>query len=135
MIKTREDIWMHLDELNWSKVFIMFSVKYKKKLKIIDIEIQSVMGITKCGKSNVDLEDEVRKEKHFLTEPIYQEYANCNCKVDGMLTWNNDSKKVFLSGKTTKKLIEQFKKEIWIYIHKGAYDEIFNFGFGYFFRL
>ena len=70
------------------------------------------MGITKCGKSNVDLEDEVRKEKHFLTEPIYQEYANCNYKVDGMLTWNNDSKKVFLSGKTTKKLIEQFKKEI-----------------------
>lgn len=111
-MKTKEEVWEHMDKLNLSKVFIMFSAKYKKKLQKVQFIIQSVMCLTKCDKNNVDWEDEIYKEESFLTKPIYEEYANLNGKADGMLVWNNEMRKVILTSKVTKKLLEQVKKEI-----------------------
>ena len=112
MMKSKEEIWTHMENLNLSRIFIMFSAKYKKKFEKVEFIIQSIMPLTKCGKNNVDWNDEIFKEKSFLTQPIFDEYEKIHGKVDGMLVWNNETKKVILTSKITKKILELVKKEL-----------------------
>ena len=106
------EIWNYLNSLNVCKIFILFTAKYKKKISATEIIIQSTMVTTKCGKNNIDFSEELYKEKTIFTKPIYEEYEKLIGKVDGMLTYDNDKKKIILSGKIVKKTFENFQKEI-----------------------
>jgi len=106
------EIWYYLDSLNACKIFILFTAKFKNKAKKVEIVIQSIMATTKCGGNNIDFQGEIHNEKSFLTKPIYNEYKNLVGKVDGMLTYDNDKKKIMLSGRIEKKIFQNFQKEI-----------------------
>ena len=111
MFKNDQDLWQKLDELNVAKVFILFTVKKKRK----DLEpvttIQSVMVTTNCGNNQIDWNNEIYSEKSYLTNPIQRDFSNIEGKVDGMLVYDCKSRKVTLSGTHTKKIREKFKKE------------------------
>ena len=109
---TENEIWNYLDSINVSKVFILFTAKYKKKTNTTELIIQSIMATTKCGKNNIDWEEDLYKEKSILTKPIYDEYQNFIGKADGMLVYDNEKKKAVFSGKIVKKIFENFRKEV-----------------------
>jgi hypothetical protein len=112
MIKNREEAWKHLDEHNIDKIWIMFSAKYKKKSQKTEFNIESVMCKTKCGKNEVDWDNEIYSEVSYFSKPIYEKYEFLKHKIDGLLVWDNEKKKVIINGKIIKKIKENFREEV-----------------------
>jgi hypothetical protein len=106
------EIWNHLDSYNVCKIFILFKAKFKNKTKKVEIVIENIMATTKCGNNNIDFQGEIHNDKSFLTKPIYNEYENLVGKVNCILTYDNENKKIILSGKIEKKIFQNFQKEI-----------------------
>lgn len=112
MLKNDQELWQKMDDLNVSKVFVLFTVKNKKKDSKNITTIQSVMVATNCGKNEIDWNNDICSEKSYLTRLIQMEFSNIDGKIDGMLVYNCKSRKAVISGTHTKKVREKFKKEL-----------------------
>lgn len=112
MEPTLESIWQRLDSLNISKVFILFAAKRTKKNPELQVTIQSIIVTTKCEKNNVDWGEDIYDFDSPMTKPIREECAELDGKMDGMLTYNNDTRQLNLSATLTRKVREKIKKRL-----------------------
>ena len=112
MIDNIEKVWELLDRLNVSKVFILYIYKKTKRMPEPQATIQSVMVTTKCGKNDVAWDGEIRGDKSSILKIICEVHKGVEGKVDGMMTYNNNARKVCVSGKIKQKVYFEFNKEI-----------------------
>lgn len=112
MIEDIEKVWELLDRLNVSKVFVLYVYKKTRKMAEPKATIQSVIVTTKCGKNDVAWDGEICRDKSSILKIIGEAHDGVEGKVDGMVVYNNNIKKVFVSGKIKQKLSFDFNKEI-----------------------
>ena len=112
MIDNIEKVWELLDRLNVSKVFILYIYKKTKRMPEPQATIQSVIVTTKCGKNNVAWDSEICRDKSSILKIICEVHEGVEGKVDGMMTYNNNTKKVCVSGKIKQKVYLEFNREI-----------------------
>jgi hypothetical protein len=112
MIKNLEEVWNLFELVNLSKVYISYSAKRKNPGQLI-VNIENIIATCKNNDdSKLAWDNEIFKNKSFLTLPIYKEHAELNGKADGLLIYDYNKKKIILSGKYKKKITENYKIEM-----------------------
>lgn len=112
MIDNIEKVWELLDRLNVSKVFILYIYKKTKRMAEPKATIQSVIVTTRCGKNDVVWDGEICRDKSLILKIIGEVHEGVEGKVDGMMVYNNNTKKVFVSGKIKQKVYFEFNRQI-----------------------
>ena len=107
---TMENLWKKLDDLDVSKVFILFNAKRTKKNPDLEVIIQSIIVTTKTEKNTIPWDNDVYSFDSDFTKPIREQCADLSGKMDGMLVYNNVSKNLSLNATVTKKVKEKIKR-------------------------
>ena len=76
------------------------------------IDIISNIVIMTDGRYSVDWNDDIYKDKSYITEPIFHYDKKDWVNIDGLLTWDVVNKKLIISGEKEKCLKEKFSEEI-----------------------
>jgi len=109
--KKPDDIWLYFDNLDVSKVFVMYHGKCKKNQNP-EIVIDSIIVTTKLEQNHISWDQDIYKFESWITKPIYDTHQNFQGKIDGMLTYDNFKKKVTITGKHKYKIEDKFTKDI-----------------------
>lgn len=64
------------------------------------------------GRYSVDWNDDIYKDKSYITEPIFNYDKKDWLNIDGLLTWDVINKKLIISGEKEKCVKEKFSEEI-----------------------
>ena len=112
MDKNRNEMWARLDDLNVAKIFILFTAKNGGKRKQPEVVIQSIMVTTKCGNNNIDWDHDIYSFDSSYTKPIFESCQSLSGKLDGMLVYNNEQRKVTMSGTKTVKVREKVRFDL-----------------------
>lgn len=105
-----DDIWSYFDNLNISKIFVMYHAKCKNNKP--EIVIDSIIAITKCGNNQISWNNDIYQFESWITKPIFDEHKEFSGKIDGMLTYDNFKKKIILKGNRKYKIQEKFTKDL-----------------------
>lgn len=111
MEQNLNEIWNYLDKIEVSKVYISYCFKRKIDDKI-EIKIENIIVVLKSPEKEISWDHEIFKDNSVLTWPIYNHHKDFIGKADGLLTYDNNRKKIYLSGKFRKKITEVFKVEM-----------------------
>lgn len=112
MFECKQNIWSKLDEINISKIIILYNAKFKKKSNTISIQIESTFAIFKSEDRAVNWNDIITNDKPYLLDALKSEHADLNGKISGMLVYDNVKRKILLSGTHQKTIVEKFQKEL-----------------------
>lgn len=103
---TKNEIFKRLKSLNVSKIYITFFCEKD------NIDIISNIVIMTDGRYSVDWNDDIYKDKSYITEPIFNYDKKDWLNIDGLLTWDVVNKKLIISGEKEKCVKEKFSEEI-----------------------